>query len=60
MTTTVTIKAHCAYGKEVKVCITNEKDGSVREEITIRDGDEVTRVVFDDLSLEVHETTRKT
>lgn len=59
MTTTVTIKAHCASDKEVKVCISDSKSGNVKEAFKLQDGEQADRVVYDDLELTVYESLKK-
>lgn len=58
MTTTVTIKAHCASDKEVKVCIADGKSGNVKELFKLQDGEQADRIVYDDLQVTVYETLK--
>lgn len=53
MTTTVTIKAHCAKNKQVSVIIS--KGDSVVENHLIQDGEERSYVVYDDRRIAVYE-----
>lgn len=58
MTTTVTIKAHCASDKEVHVSIADKQNGNAKEVFTLQDGEQADRVVYDDLQLSVSESIK--
>ncbi len=55
MTTTVTVAAHCADDKQVDVSILNGQ-GDIVERLTMKDGETVDKVVYDDLSIIVRES----
>lgn len=58
MTTTVTVKAHCANTKEVVASIVNTATGEVKEEFTLQDGESRDCVVYDDLQVSVKEVLK--
>ncbi len=58
MTTTVTVAAHCASNKEVKVSIVNRVTGEVYEEFVLQDGQSSHRVVYDDREIRTAEVLK--
>ena len=57
MTTIVIVKAHCASTKEVQFVITDEE--SFSEKIILQDGEEVERVIYDNLVITVSEVEKQ-
>lgn len=57
MTTNVIVKAHCASTKEVQFVITDEE--SFSEKIILQDGEEVERVIYDNLVITVNEVEKQ-
>lgn len=53
MTTTVTIHAHCASTKQVRVTVNDS--GSKVEEFTIQDGEKTERYAYDNREIVVRE-----
>ena len=57
MTTIEIVKAHCASTKEVQFVITDEE--SCSEKIILQDGEEVERVIYDNLVITVSEVEKQ-
>lgn len=57
MTTTVTVLAHLASTKEVKIAVVGEA-GRVIEEFTIQDGETAERFVYDERQIVVREVEK--
>ena len=57
MTTIVIVKAHCASTEVVQFVITDEE--SFSEKIILQDGEEVERVIYDNLVITVSEVEKQ-
>ena len=58
MTTTVKIEAHCASDKEVKVSVVDVVNSNIYEEFTLQDGEQASRVVYDNREICVSEVLK--